>query len=611
MARERNFSVTIRRLAAASGTALCLASSPVLALDDLRFTSPAMSDDLGDQIRNNSALAAIEAEAEDAAPDGQDVLAAALSDYGILLETLYANGYYGGIISILIDGREASEIPLLSTPDTVGTVTVRIDTGPSFEFGRTELTPLAPETELPEAFARGETARASVVGDAAEAGVDGWRDIGHAKAEVTDQQVTANHRTSELDVAMRIAPGPELRFGRLDTDGSSAVRTAAQRRIAGLPSGERFDPEEVQDVTNRLTRTGAFSSVTVREAEQPNPDGTLDMIVDVVDNKPRRFGFGAEISSLEGLSLTAFWLHRNLWGGAERLRIDGEVTDIGASGSDALDASLTARLEVPAAIAELGPNTDAFFEASVSTLNEPTYSADTAELTAGLTRRFNDDLTGEIGVGLLYSQTEDDLGEREFLLFTLPLSLTWDKRDIDLDPTSGWYLDAELTPFYNLDGEGHGARLFTDLRGYYGFGESKSTVLAGRLQLGSVVGAELEDTQPEFLFYSGGAGTVRGQPYQSLTVEFDGNETGGRSFLGLSTELRQDINDTWGVVAFADAGYISEASAPGTEGDWHAGAGLGVRYSTPIGPLRVDVAGPVSGDTGDGVQLYIGIGQAF
>ena len=603
--------MTIRRLAAASGTALCLASGPVAALDDVRFTSPAMSDDLGAQIRNNSALAAAEAESEDGRISGQDVLAAALSDYGILLETLYANGYYGGVISILIDGREASEIPLLSTPENVGTVTVRIDTGPSFKFGRTELTPLAPETVLPEGFARGKTARASVVGDAADAGVDGWRDIGHAKAEITGQQVTADHRSNELDVAMRLTPGPQLRFGKLDTDGSSAVRSAAQRRIAGLPTGERFDPDEVQEVTNRLTRTGTFSSVTVREAEQPNADGTLDIIVDLVDNKPRRFGFGAEVSSLEGLSLTAFWLHRNLWGGAERLRIDAEVSDIGASGSDALDASLTARLEVPAAIAELGPKTDAFFEASIGALNEPTYSADTAQLTAGLTRRFNDDLSGEIGVGLLYSQTEDDLGEREFLLFTLPLSLTWDKRDVDLDPTSGWYLDTELTPFFDLDGDGHGARLYSDLRGYYGFGESKSTVLAGRLQLGSVVGSELEDTQPEFLFYSGGAGTVRGQPYQSLNVEFDGNEIGGRSFLGLSTELRQDINETWGVVAFADAGYISEASTPGTEGDWHAGAGLGVRYSTPIGPLRFDVAGPVSGDTSEGVQVYIGIGQAF
>ncbi len=570
-----------------------------------------MSDDLGAQIRNNSALAAAEAESEDGRISGQDVLAAALSDYGILLETLYANGYYGGVISILIDGREASEIPLLSTPENVGTVTVRIDTGPSFKFGRTELTPLAPETVLPEGFARGKTARASVVGDAADAGVDGWRDIGHAKAEITGQQVTADHRSNELDVAMRLTPGPQLRFGKLDTDGSSAVRSAAQRRIAGLPTGERFDPDEVQEVTNRLTRTGTFSSVTVREAEQPNADGTLDIIVDLVDNKPRRFGFGAEVSSLEGLSLTAFWLHRNLWGGAERLRIDAEVSDIGASGSDALDASLTARLEVPAAIAELGPKTDAFFEASIGALNEPTYSADTAQLTAGLTRRFNDDLSGEIGVGLLYSQTEDDLGEREFLLFTLPLSLTWDKRDVDLDPTTGWYLDTELTPFFDLDGDGHGARLYSDLRGYYGFGESKSTVLAGRLQLGSVVGSELEDTQPEFLFYSGGAGTVRGQPYQSLNVEFDGNEIGGRSFLGLSTELRQDINETWGVVAFADAGYISEASTPGTEGDWHAGAGLGVRYSTPIGPLRFDVAGPVSGDTSEGVQVYIGIGQAF
>ncbi|MBY6002746.1 autotransporter assembly complex protein TamA [Salipiger bermudensis] len=603
--------MTIRRFAAASGTALCLASTPAFALENLNFSTPGMDEDLRAQMRNNSALASVEAEAEDAPPTGQDVLAAALSDYGILLETLYANGYYGGVISIRIDGREAADIPLLQTPDRVDTVVVSVQSGPAFTFGRAEIAPLAPETELPEGFKRGETAEASLVGDAADAGIDGWRQIGHAKAEISYQNVVADHRNSELDVEMRIAPGRELRFGRLITVNDSAVRTAAQRRIAGFPNGERFDPDELEEVERRLTRTGAFTSVTLREAEEPNPDGTLDVELRVVDNKPRRFGFGAEISSLEGLSLTAFWLHRNLWGGAERLRIDGEVTDIGASGSDALDASITARLEIPAAIAELGPNTDAFFEASLSTLNEPTYSANTAELTAGLTRRFNEDLTGEIGVGLLYSETEDDLGEREFLLFTLPLSLTWDKRDIDLDPTSGWYLDAELTPFYNLDGEGHGARLYTDLRGYYGFGESKSTVLAGRLQLGSVVGAELEDTQPEFLFYSGGAGTVRGQPYQSLTVDLDGDETGGRSFLGLSTELRQDINDTWGVVAFADAGYISEASTPGTEGDWHAGAGLGVRYSTPIGPLRVDLASPVSGDTGDGVQLYIGIGQAF
>ncbi|EEX14982.1 surface antigen [Citreicella sp. SE45] len=600
--------MTLRRTSVALGIALSLSAIPAAAIETVNFSTPGMDEDLRAQIKSNSALAAAEDEGR---VSGQDVLAAALSDYGVLLETLYANGYYGGTISITLDGREAADIPLLQTPDAVNRVVVDVRSGPKYKFRTTRLEPLAPETELPEGFAPGNTARASIVGEAADAGIDGWRQLGRAKAELTYQQVTANHPDRRLDVDMRITPGPELRFGKLRTLNDSAVRSAAQRRIAGLPTGERFDPDELDEVARRLTDTGAFSSVTLREEEVPNADGTLDIELRVADAKPRRFGFGAEISSQDGLTLTTYWLHRNLLGGAEHFRVDAEVSDISSETSE-MDASLTARLEVPAAIAELGPDTNAFFQAALSSANEPTYNSDSIGLTAGFTRRFTDKLTGEIGVGLLYSQTEDDLGDREFLLFTLPTSLTWDKRDDDLNAKSGFYTNTEFTPFIDLDGNSSGARLYTDLRGYYGFGESKNTVLAGRLQLGSVIGPELEDTQPEFLFYSGGAGSVRGQPYQSLTVDLgDGDETGGRSFLGLSGEIRQDFGANWGVVAFADAGFISADSAPGGDGEWHSGAGLGVRYNTPIGPLRVDVAAPTSGDTGEGVQLYIGIGQAF
>jgi translocation and assembly module TamA len=600
--------VTIWRVPATVGISLILAAQPAAAFDNLNFSTPGMDEDLRSQIENNSALSA----AQDEDRTGtQDVLAAALSDYGVLLETLYANGYYGGTISITLDGREASEIPLLSSPDTIDTVMVTVVKGPSFKFGTTRVAPLAPDTTLPEDFTSGSTARAGLVGEAADAAIDGWRQVGHAKADLAYQDVTANHRAQQLDVDIGIAPGPELRFGRLITVNDSAVRTAAQRRIAGLPTGERFDPDVVDDVTRRLTSTGAFSSVTVREADRPNPDGTLDMELRVVDAKPRRFGFGAELSSLEGLTLSSFWLHRNFMGGAERFRVDGEVSDISGNTGE-IDASITARLEVPAAIARLGPDTDAFFQAALASENEPTYTSNSIDLTAGLTRRFTEDLTGELGLGLNYSETEDDLGYREFLLLTMPLSLTWDKRDNDLNPKSGWYIGAEATPFLNVNDTGSGARLYGDLRGYYGIGESKGTVLAGRLQVGSVVGPELDETQPEFLFYSGGAGTVRGQPYQSLTVDLgNGDETGGRSFLGLSGELRQDIGESWGVVAFADAGYISAEATPGSGGEWQSGAGLGVRYQTGIGPIRLDVATPTGGDTGSGVQIYIGIGQAF
>ena len=91
-----------------------------------------------------------------------------------------------------------------------------------------------------------------------------------------------------------------------------------------------------------------------------------------------------------------------------------------------------------------------------------------------------------------------------------------------------------------------------------------------------------------------------------------GVTSGGRGFLGLSGELRYPINDDFSAVAFADWGHISANSVPGFDGLSHSGAGLGVRYNTGIGPIRLDIAVPVAGEnSGSSYQIYIGIGQAF
>jgi translocation and assembly module TamA len=334
----------------------------------------------------------------------------------------------------------------------------------------------------------------------------------------------------------------------------------------------------------------------------------MDMALAVTDQKPRRIGFGAEISTLEGAALSAFWLHRNVFGGAERLRFDIEVSNIAAA-SSGMDYRLSGRLEIPAVY---GADTDGYVQGLVLREDEPAYSATRVELGGGFTRRLSDDLTAEIGTALVYSKTQDDLGEREFYLLTFPGQLTLDKRSDELNPRQGYYIQAGATPYAGLNGTQSGAQLRGDLRGYLGWGEGDPNVLAGRLQLGSVVGSDIEETAPNYLFFSGGGGTVRGQPYQSLTVDMgNGDETGGRSFVGLSAEYRRDVTDAIGLVAFADAGYIGAESFYDGSGDWHSGAGLGLRYQTGIGPIRVDVAGPTGGDTGEGVQFYIGIGQAF
>jgi translocation and assembly module TamA len=86
---------------------------------------------------------------------------------------------------------------------------------------------------------------------------------------------------------------------------------------------------------------------------------------------------------------------------------------------------------------------------------------------------------------------------------------------------------------------------------------------------------------------------------------------GGRYFLAGSLELRAKVSDKLGVVGFVDWGSIGIDGFSGTLSDSHAGAGLGLRYDTGLGPIRFDVAAPISGTTGDGVQFYVGLGQSF
>jgi translocation and assembly module TamA len=152
-----------------------------------------------------------------------------------------------------------------------------------------------------------------------------------------------------------------------------------------------------------------------------------------------------------------------------------------------------------------------------------------------------------------------------------------------------------------------------DYRYYLTPGETGPVTLAFRGLLGSLVGPSLEDAPVDFLFYSGGGGTVRGHDFESLGVDVgQGDDVGGRSFFGISTEARFRTSGALGFVGFFDAGYVGRESYLNGSGEWQSGAGLGLRYATGIGPIRFDVAVPTSGDdNASSFYIYIGIGQAF
>lgn len=545
--------------------------------------------------------------ASEGTTDGQDVLSAAQADYARLTSALYEAGYFGPVISIRLDGREAADISPVRVPAVVGRVTIAVAAGPQFRLGRAEIAPLAPKTELPDGFRSGGPASTSLLRSTARTATDAWRDVGHAQATVAGQQITARHGQQVLDVDIALDPGPRLRFGPLQISGETNVRHDRIRAIAGLPEGQVFSPAELDRARNRLQRTGTFRVAALSEAEAITQPDLLPIDAEIADRLPRRFGFGAELSSLQGLTLSGYWLHRNIFGGAERLRFDAEIGGIaGEDGGTDYEASV--RFDKPAA---RGADTDYFGLFEIAALDEVGFSSNRVALTGGFINRKTPRRTYQYALGIEHAQTDDAFGERDYTILTLPLSAEFDYREPDEDARRGYFALLELTPFYAVSGTDSGVRALLDARAYRPAGDR--VTLAARAQIGTVFGPALDDAPADYLFYSGGGGTVRGQPYQSLGVELPNDLlAGGRSFLGLSAEMRVRTGDNLSVVAFADAGYIGEETFPDGSGEWHSGAGFGVRYDTGVGPLRFDVAVPVDGPgENDGFEIYIGIGQAF
>lgn len=595
--------------AVAGALGVCALTPSAEALDRLDFQIAGTDKVVSDAIRAASLVRSLQDQGQS---NPQDLLAAARADYGRILGALYALGHYSAVIRISIDGREAAEIPPLDTPANIRDIVVTVNPGPAFQFSAARIDPLAAGTSLPGTFRTGQPAESAVVGDAVAASILAWREVGHAKAAVADEVVTADHDKALLAVDVRLAPGPKLRFGTLAIEGEERMRERRIRKIAGLPEGEVFSESELRRAEDRLRRTGIFGTVTLTEDDSVTSPDLLGITAAVVEQKPRRYSFGAEIASLDGLSLTGSWLHRNLLGGGERLKLDGSFTNIG-SGASGVDYAFGVTLDRPAT---LTPDTTAGVLFNFEHLDEIDYSVDTVEVGLAFSHIFSDRLTARAAVTYSYQDGTDPGGDFRFRNLSLPVGLTWDRRDEERSPTRGFFLDATVMPFLGFGTTGSGLRATVDGRVYKSLGAPGRFVVAARAQVGAVIGPNLLETPRDMLFFSGGGGTVRGQPYRSLGIpvtriigpEF---EIGGQYFLAGSLELRAKVTEKIGVVGFVDAGsigldgFLDEASRS------HAGAGLGLRYETGFGPIRVDVAAPISGTTGDGVQIYIGLGQAF
>ncbi|RCS25225.1 outer membrane protein assembly factor [Phyllobacterium salinisoli] len=578
--------------------------------------------DIKETVEGGSSLFADE---DKPASGAAGLLAKARGDYRRILAALYGEGRYGGTVSIKVNGREAADIPPdAQLPDNVP-VQISVDPGPQFLFARTSISQMPPPpvdrrdlVKLPseEGFAPGKIARSATILKAELLAVDAWRHQGFAKAKTTNRSITADHSDDTVDVDIAVDPGRRAYYGPVQVKGTERMNPEFVARQTDLKPGQEYDPDDIERAKKRLNRLEVFRAATITEAENIEPDGTLPMTLTVQERPLRRFGVGGSYSTLDGAGLEAYWMHRNLFGKAERLRFDAKMSGVGSTQEKSYDPK---NYNYLAGVTFTKPGTftpDTDFVTSLTAEREVLDAYTRTSLTgqAGFTHVFNNELTGRIFASASRAQFEDDFfGKRDFLTVGMLGGLVYDSRNNAADATSGYYLEGVVEPFYEIEYGNFAGKFTAEGRTYYGFGEDDRIVLAGRLKLGAIAGAPIAELPPDKLFFAGGGGSIRGYGYRNIgVVTATGEVIGGRSLVETSGEVRVRATESIGVVGFVDAGYVGEDTFPDFSQEMRVGVGGGLRYQTGLGPIRLDVAVPMNRRSGDpSVAFYVGIGQAF
>src|SRR5229473_2367036 len=472
-----------------------------------------------------------------------------------LKEVMQVAGYWTPTLSDSLDlGAEPA------------TVTVTIDPGPLFHLASVTFRTQAGET--PPVLDKlgpggvgleigGPAASAPIV--AAEPRiVDEYGRNARPFAKLVDRKAVIDLATHTMAVTYTVDPGPAVRFGPFAIQGLKRVdREFAARRVA-WKEGASYDSRAVETTRQDLVKTGLFSAVRVTHADAPDASGEVAMTVDLVEGPPRSIGAGVAYNTNLGLGAQAFWQHRNLLGAGENLRV--------TAGAAQRQLGLALGFRKPDFVDR---KQDFLTNAELLKQTTDAYRSLREQVFVGIERPLLPSLTAVAGLSLEHANVQQNLiGSEDYTLLGVPFFLRHD--------TTG--------------------RL----------------VLAGFGALGSIVGASRDALPPDKRLYAGGAGSVRGYGYQRAGPLGAGEvPLGGASSLELGLELRYRITETIGVAPFIEGGNVYPTSFPNSA-NLFFGGGVGFRYYTLIGPIRLDLATPFQPRSGDNpIQFYISIGQAF
>ncbi|MEM7506059.1 MAG: BamA/TamA family outer membrane protein [Pseudomonadota bacterium] len=540
----------------------------------------------------------------------------AQSDVATVTKLLRSRGYYNGSTEVTVtsepvegdggnEGDDADE-------KTDAMVLFEVTPGEPFTLTRHDM-PVTARGGDPALDAAafgspvGTVAEAAPIVDAETRALADLRGQGYPYAEKGKRRAVADLEALELEVSTPFDAGPLSVFGDITFVGLEDVREDYLLTYLDWEAGQTFSREELRNFQDELLATDLFKTVTVLPPQKP-PEGdapvALPVTVTAEEREPRTVSAALRFNTDRGPSVLFGFEHRNLYGANETFNAEAEA------GLEVQRLSFGYREPQ-----YLRDGQDFVAGLTLSREKDDAFDALTASLTAGFTRRLSPFWTVGAG-GLLEASLIDDIetGDTESFLGGIPLFAEYDGSDDLLNPTKGQRFRADITPFAGLfDSEFAGFGVF-DAQGstYYDVTDEGKWVLAARGRIGTILSEDLETVPQTRRLYAGGGGSVRGFEQRFVgPLDAVGDPVGGRSVLELGGEVRARFGDLGGVV-FVDAGSVATDIYPSFEEGIQVAAGLGFRFFSPAGPIRVDVAFPVNGRAVDDTfQLFFSIGQAF
>ncbi len=561
----------------------------------------------------------------------------ARNDAAQLATILGGFGYYDAKVGITIDGADIDDpaLPnrLADLPQQrSAAIHVTVTRGPLFHLGRVTLAGNLP-LGARDAFALhpGQPAIAANVLTAGADLLSSLEDSGHAFATVSPPTALENPAARTIDVTFTVDAGPRVDIGDISLLGLHNVHARYIRRRLTLHPGQLYQPSKIEAARQDLAANGVFATVQATTGKSLGPDGRVPVTFTFVEAPPRTVALTAAYSTDLGGSAGVTWTHHNFFGNEEQLELAAIATGLGGTAEQGLGYDVYAQLTKPDLWAR---DQNGLLRIEAIKQNLYTYDQTAFLIETGLTRRLSKQWN--IGGDVLAEQEQiiQEGTTRNYTFVQLPLTANFDSTNLSspLDPpTHGVRIGLGLTPTESfggtgqtiggVGGSGSGSQFFTIIQvqgstyfdaTHLGLAKPGRTVVAVHGVVASVQGATTFQLPPDQRLYAGGSATVRGYRYQQISPLFpDDRPEGGTSLDAVQLELRQRIVGNIGAVLFADAGQVAAVSAP-FNGPLRIGAGAGVRYYTPIGPIRLDIAVPLEKVAGnDSFELYVGLGESF